>query len=166
MFEGSVPPGARLEWRGDGYTATVSTRSKDAWKSLLYFIAWALAIVGWLSGSDLSHGRRNVLEFLVGIPLLVGATVVGWGALMRQWGQLSVSRHGDDGVIEQGVGPLGKTRRFRWSEVTKIEVVEEQKVKRITLRRAAGDMDFGLFLSDEAREFLLAVSAWRPPQQG
>ena len=68
-----------------------------------------------------------------------------------------MERDRDVGRIRQGAGWLVITRRFRWEEIGTVEEEEVSKVKRIVLKRQAGDVRFGGLLNEAGRGYLIAV---------
>ena len=112
---------------------------------------------GGLYGGQIVSGKWDWLESVLGLPILAGAFLAGWQGMMRAWGWISVERDRDVGRIRQGAGWLVITRRFRWEEIGTVEEEEVSKVKRIVLKRQAGDVRFGGLLNEAGRGYLIAV---------
>jgi hypothetical protein len=91
----------------------------------------------------------------------LGSIGIGWMVLIMTFGRVTVSVRGDDGIIFSGVGPIGRRKRFRWSEVRDMRLTRfgESNGKaqyRITLD-AEKLIHFGTMLKEERQQFLLAA---------
>ena len=77
--------------------------------------------MGGIYGSQIMHGKFDIMMSLFGIPFLIGTLFLGSAAIMSLFGRVDVSVVDNQGTVFVGVGPFGWTRRFDWSEITRIE---------------------------------------------
>ena len=114
------PRGAWFTPAFDGFEAGVSTRSPFAIFLVPFLCVWSGFSLGGIYGTQVWTGRFNLLMSLFGIPFVLGTFLFGSIALMSVAGKYVVSVAGDEGRIFVGVGPLGWTRHFAWSGITRI----------------------------------------------
>ena len=104
------------EWR-----IGASTRSYMAWILVPFMCVWSGGSMGGIYGSQIMHGKFDIMMSLFGIPFLIGTLFLGSAAIMSLFGRVDVSVVDNQGTVFVGVGPFGWTRRFDWSEITRIE---------------------------------------------
>jgi hypothetical protein len=124
--------------------------------------------LGSIYGSQFQKGHFDLFLSAFGIPFVCGTLYMASLVLMTAAGTVVVSRDGDEAKVFQGIGPLGWTRSFRWSEVDR--VVEGTSswgsrrgappLRLIELHLKSIErpvVKFGKLLSDERRWFLIAA---------
>jgi hypothetical protein len=128
-----------------------------------------VSLVG-IYGSQIRSGKLNLGISLFGIPFILGTVFLGSQALMATLGRVAVLRDSDDGAIFVGIGPLGWTRRFRWSEVVSAMEADSRTnygfrgqlpMQVISLKTVSDGIPktirFGTQLSADRREFLVGL---------
>jgi hypothetical protein len=75
---------------------------------------------GGIYGTQIYHGKFNLFQSLFGIPFLLGTVLFGSIALMTLCGKVVVAVSRDEGRVFTGVGPVGWTRKFKWSGVKSV----------------------------------------------
>jgi hypothetical protein len=152
----------------NGFRASATTRAWYALFLVPFMCVWSGASLGGIYGSQIRSGKLNLAISLFGIPFILGTLLLGSQALMATFGRVAVIREGDDGAIFVGIGPLGWTRRFRWSEAVSAMEADTRSNYRgrlpmqlISLKTVADGIPktirFGAQLSADRREFLLAL---------
>lgn len=158
------PPGVTYENHGHGWCICASVRSWFSWMMIpafLFINGINLIVVG---GSQVIEGKFNPIMMLVGVPGFLIGIGVGLFTLIALCGKvivLSDERDEDAGSVRLGVGPLGMTKRFRWSEVHSVSETESggesngRPVMQITLLRDEEDIHFGTLLPDHRRRYVI-----------
>lgn len=155
------PGGISYENYGMGWRLASTTRSGIAFFLVPFMIVWSGFSLGGIYGSQLFEGKFDPIRSLFGIPFVLGTLLFGSFAVMSVIGRMVIKTdemNHDNGSIFMGVGPIGWTRRFRWSEVRRIEETissGKNRSKQITLMRDQGDINFGGMLSDKRRRYLI-----------
>lgn len=115
------PEGAWFHDEYPGWRIGASTRSWTACLLVPFVCVWSGFSLGGIYGSQLVSGEFNPVMSLFGVPFVLGSLALGCVAIMSICGRVDVIVADTDGRIFTGVGPFGWTRRFDWSEVTRIE---------------------------------------------
>ena len=167
VFDPSNPPhGTSIRAAAGGFSASASTRSAQAWFLVPFMCVWSGFSLGGIYGSQFLKGHFDLGNSLMGIPFVLGTLLFGTQAVMSACGHVSIALIGDEGSIFEGVGPLGWTRRFRWSD---LESVREGRASYLSGRGRQNDLlialhfksgsqpplRFGTMLSEERRWFLM-----------
>jgi hypothetical protein len=155
------PSGAWYDETFDGFRLGATTRSCIALFLIPFMCVWSGGSLGGIYGSQIATGRFNPLLCLFGIPFLLGTVLFGSLALMTACGRQSLSVEGDEGVVFTGVGPIGRRKRFAWSEVTGIDeelrLGQKGQPSRAILLTGANPVRFGSMLSDARRQFFVGI---------
>jgi hypothetical protein len=156
------PSGAWARSQGNEFEAGATTRSAMGFFLVPFAMVWSGFSLGGLYGTQIVHGKFDLAHSLFGIPFLVGSLVLIPLALMAVLGKVVVRGSGDEGSVFIGIGPVGWTRRFRWSEINKAHLSEtkwQQNGRSLPLLELTGPkpIRFGSQLSEKRRNFLLAV---------
>ncbi|GAA4433828.1 hypothetical protein [Bremerella cremea] len=163
-FDINMPPrGVAYDNSGMGWRIAATTRNWMALFLIPFMCVWSGFSLGGIYGSQIVEGEFNPFLSLFGIPFLLGTLVMGWMALMSLFGQVVVradEMDRDGGIVFQGIWPLGRTRRFRWSDVQNIDETQSFTRKggattHIRLMRSEGDIKFGGMLSEERRRYIM-----------
>lgn len=104
------------EWR-----IGASTRSPAAFFLIPFMCVWSGFSLGGIYGTQIATGEFDLGTSLFGIPFVLGTLLFGGIAVMTVCGRIELIVADSDGRLFTGVGPFGWTRRFDWSEVTRIE---------------------------------------------
>lgn len=118
--------------------------------------------MGGIYGSQIAKGKFDLTQSLFGIPFLLGTVVLTSLCLMTTLGKVVVRGLNDQGSIFVGVGAIGWTRRFRWSEIQSIRESMskwQQNGRNMPLIELNGPQPirFGTQLTDARREFIIAA---------
>jgi hypothetical protein len=157
------PSGAWFEQLANGFRAGATTRSWAALFLVPFTCVWSGGSLGGIYGTQIFSGKFNPFMSLFGLPFLIGSVFLISSCAMMLAGKVEVLRRGDDLSIFTGVGVLGWTRKYSWSDFSaaredtsrygsnwnrqnSVIVLEGQ-------RRAA----FGTMLNAERRYFLLSA---------
>ncbi len=155
------PAGVSYENYGMGWRIASTTRSGLAFFLVPFMCIWSGFSLGGIYGSQIAEGEFDPLRSLFGIPFVLGTLLFGSMAVMSVIGRVVIKNDEldhDAGSVFMGVGPIGWTRRFRWSEVRRIDETlstGKNRSKRITLTRDEGDIHFGSMLSDKRRRYII-----------
>lgn len=103
------------EWR-----IGASTRSPAAFFMVPFMGVWSGFSLGGIYGTQLAKGEFDLGSSLFGIPFLIGTIVFGTLALMTVFGRTEITVSNADGRVFTGIGPIGWTRRFDWSKVSRV----------------------------------------------
>jgi len=159
----SPPGGAWFEQWAEGFRVGATTRS---WMALLlvpFSCVWAGGSLYGIYGRQILNGRFSAIDSLFGIPFLLGSCVLVWLCAMNLAGEVEITRRGDELSVFTGIGGLGWTRSYNWSDFSFVR--EDRSRGSINFngsgsvvvlegrRRAA----FGSMLSDERRYFVLSA---------
>lgn len=155
------PGGVSYDNNGMGWRIAATTRSWSAFFLVPFMCIWSGFSLGGIYGSQIAEGKFDPFLSLFGIPFVLGTLLFGSFAVLSVIGRIVIrtdEMDHDAGSIFLGVGPIGWTRRFRWSEVRRIdETVGSGKNRstRITLFRDSSDINFGDMLSEKRRRYIL-----------
>ena len=158
------PAGVRIERTPLGFVL----RASDG--SFGYAIAWlvfagVLAALPFRLGAEINsesfQGGQGIAWGLwaAGLVVLIGAAVFSW------FGQIRVTKTSGSGEIFSGLGPLGRTRRFEWTDFSDVGVHEFSRDAGKRTTRTFHDVEltgpsasyrFGEDLDDAPRAFIVA----------
>jgi hypothetical protein len=122
---------------------------------------WCSGVVFIVKGAIDQRGGFDITIGLFGLFFVTSTLLLLTFSLFLIFGKTIIRIEGDDGRIFTGVGPIGKTRRFRCSEIHEIR---EDRKGNGSYRRAVISLigqtriQFGGELNDERRRFVLAAS--------
>jgi hypothetical protein len=160
----SAPPSeAWFEQFPQGFRVGAFTRSWMALFSIPFTCVWSGISLSGIYGKQIGSGHFDPFSSLFGLPFLIGTFVLIGLDAMYLAGKVEIARSDDRLTIFMGVGPLGWTRNFQWSDFASaredsrrtgfnfngqgtILVLEGQ-------RRVA----FGSMLNEERRYFVLSA---------
>jgi len=143
-----------------GWRIGASTRSPAAFFLVPFMCVWSGVSLGGIYGTQIAKGEFNLGTSLFGIPFVLGMLFFGAIAVMTVWGRIDVIGQDSGGRLFTGVGPFGWSRRFKWSEITRIDedvlgyeyTGSNGKVVALVGKTR---LKFGSMLSDARRYFLL-----------
>jgi hypothetical protein len=114
------PDGAWYREDIDHVTIGASTRSWIALFIVPFMCVWSGGSLGGIYGTQIAKGEFNLEMSLFGIPFVLGTVVFGAFAVMSVCGKIEVELGRDRSRVFVGVGRLGWTRNFDWSDVRTI----------------------------------------------
>jgi hypothetical protein len=129
--------------------------------SCLPFVLWWDLIRGVWSDSGISFWTTLVF-------LSIWAAAIAYTdaiALVSVFGEIRIVKDGDAGEIFTGIGKLGRTHRFRWSEFQGSSEMESQfdangrtaRTRYIVLAGPSRRYKFAWLLPDDRRDFVAAA---------
>ncbi|MCP4522340.1 MAG: hypothetical protein GY827_11725 [Cytophagales bacterium] len=124
------PKGTWIKREMNKMVIGVSTRSPFAFFLIPFMVVWSSMSIGGIYGSQIMSGEFNPFMSLFGIPFLLGSIIFWSIALMTITGKVELTLDKQGGKIFTGVGVIGITKRFQWSEVSSIE----EKVSNLRMR--------------------------------
>lgn len=156
------PKGMWYYSQGNEFEVGTTTRSWAALFLVPFTLVWSGISVGGIYGTQIKHGHFQLFESLFGIPFLLGSAVLISATLMCLLGKIALRGSGDQGSVFMGVGPLGWSWKFRWSDIKGVRISEtkwQQNHQNLPLLElvAAKPVRFGSGLSEEKRNYVLAV---------
>jgi hypothetical protein len=157
------PRGVWVRQLGGGFEVGSTTRSAIAFFLVPFTLFWSGGALGGIYGSQIFKGQFDPKLSLFGLPFLIGSLFLVPIALISAFGKLVVRGEGDQGSVFLGVGPVGWTRRFRWSEIKRVHrsmsawTQNNRRVPLIELEREQKPVRFGTQLSEKRRDFMLAA---------
>ncbi len=154
------PKGAWFHDLGSEFRFGASTRSCIAIFLVPFMLVWSGASIGGIYGSQIVNGKFDPLLSLFGIPFLLGS-IFFWGvAIMSIWGRIEVTIRGDDGELFTGVGPIGRRRKFKCSDISfvgeQLQHTQKNSYYEVVLSGATR-IKFGSMLNEERRHFITEV---------
>lgn len=158
------PPGVTYQNRGRGWCIEASIRSRGSWFLVPVFLFWNGIAMGLVVGKQVLEGEFDLSITLFGIPFFLIGITIGLFMLLALLGNVTVvsdERDEDEGSVRLGVGPIGMTKRFRWSDIQGVIETDSggemngQPVMQITLERPEGDVHFGTLLPDHRRRYVM-----------
>lgn len=161
-FNLNDPPfGVSYDNYGMGWSIAATTRNGAAFFLVPFMCVWSGFSLWGLYGTQIQEGKFDLFRSLFGIPFVLGSLLLGSIAVLSLIGRTVIrtdEMDHDAGSIFLGIGPIGSTKRFRWSEVRRIDEslsIGKNRSKRITLYRDQGDIHFGGMLSDRRRRYVI-----------
>lgn len=118
------PKGVTVAEGMDGFTLTLSARSKAAFFLIPFMCVWSGFSLGGIYGTQIYKGEFDLKLSLFGIPFVLGTLLFGSIALMSAFGKVVLEVR--NGVLLHRVGFLGLnwTRRRDWTAFDRAELQE------------------------------------------
>ncbi len=156
------PRGAWHRSQGNEFEVGAVSRSGIAFFLVPFTLFWSGLSLGGIYGSQLAKGQFNLEQSLFGLPFLAGTLILVPITLMAIFGKVVVRSSGDSGGVFIGVGSIGWTRKFRWSEIRRARMSltkwkQNHRALPVIELEAPKPVRFGSQLSEARREFMLAV---------
>ena len=165
-MEKQIPWGVRLESNLVAFRVAATTFGLEFLFLLPFAGAFGYFSLGWLYWEQWTTKQFLLGRSLFGLPFLFGTLTVGWQGLMRLGGRVVVKSEGDEASVFEGLGPIGRTKRFRWSEVGQVKegflhdtvsTKTRTPAIRVTFRDSKRPvLKFGSMLSDKRLKFIVA----------
>ena len=158
------PNGAWFERLADGFRTGATTRSWVALFVVPFTCVWSGMSLGGIYGKQISSGQFDPTSSLFGVPcLLCSVFLIGYGA-MTTMGKIELSQRGGSLSVFTGIGRLGWTRNYLWSDFSSAR--EDSRRNGVNWNRQQGVVivlegkrraAFGTMLSEERRYFVLSA---------
>ncbi len=155
------PAGTWLRQMGGGFEVGATTRSGLAFFLVPFTLLWSGGSLSGIYGSQLLKGQLDWKLSLFGLPFLLGSCFLVPFTLMSVFGKVAVRRTGERGEVFLGIGRVGWSRQFRWSDVTGVRRAltkwqqNDRRVPLIEIQLGSKTIRFGSQLPELRREFLL-----------
>lgn len=155
------PAGAWFEQLPDGFRTGGTTRSWMALFLIPFTCVWAGGSLGCIFGRQFASGEFDPMSSLFGLPFLLGSIFLIGMCAMTVAGKVEIAQRGDRLSIFVGVGWLGWTRNYSWSDFSAVR--EDRSLSgfnwnglgRMILLEGKRRAAFGSTLSEERRYFVL-----------
>jgi hypothetical protein len=162
-FELSKPPsGAWVKKGRENLIVGATTRSAIAFVLVPFMLVWSGGSIGGIYGTQVVSGEFSLFMSLFGIPFLIGSVIFWKLAFMAIWGKVVVTLDKEGGTIFTGIGSLGKTKKFVWSDISSVKeetsICYNRKGSRATTKiylEGQKRVGFGSPLSEERRYYVL-----------
>ena len=116
-FDLNAPPsGAWFERLPSGFRTGATTRSWMALFFVPFTCAWSGASMWGIYGQQFLKGEFNLMESIFGLPFLVGTILLLALCAMSVAGRTEITKTSDRLLVFTGVGPIGITHTYSWSE--------------------------------------------------
>lgn len=156
------PKGVWFQRRTQGFELGSTTRSASAFFMIPFMCVWSGFSLGGIYGTQIYHQKFNLAMSLFGIPFVLGTLLFGSMAVMAACGKAVVAVDRDEGRVFLGVGPVGWTRRFKWSAVEGIkeDVSKYQTNNRylpVIVLSGPTPVRFGSGINESRRQYMIAA---------
>ena len=153
------PGGVMYEAQPEGFVLSASARSCLPIFLIPFMCVWSGGSLGGIYGTQIMSGKFNLWFSLFGIPFILGTLLMLWANLMGLFGKVRLTVQGNEGEIFTGFGTIGRTKRFRINEVTKVreQVSRGKSTTYSIVIEGPEEVRFGSELSTPRREFFMQV---------
>lgn len=159
-FNRNEPP--KGAWIKSDFTAMTIGATTRSWFSLFlipFMLVWSGMSLGGIYGSQLSSGVFDIMSSLFGIPFIIGSVIFWSLALMLTFGKVEITLTTEGGKIFTGIGILGFTQRFEWSEISNIyediTYSSRRQPQHAIILEGKTRLSFGSMLNNERRYYIL-----------
>lgn len=153
------PAGISLALTPHGWRVAATTRSANFFLFAMFTVFFGPVAVTGMIGQQIQKGQFNPLAALLAVTFLLVSCFSFVMAAMHSFGQVVVSREGDEGEVFTGVGSLGWRRRFLWTGVKSVlqdpMPYQQSGSSNLGIRLVGPDILFGSLLRDNRRRFVL-----------
>ncbi len=158
------PAGAWFEQLPDGFRVGATTRSWQALFLIPFTCAWSGMSMYGIYWRQIASHRFDPTGSLLGFPFFLGTCVLVSLCALNVAGKVTVTRHADRLSIFIGVGWLGWTRNYSWSDFRSIR--EDlagsawnnwNRQGRVIILEGARRATFGSVWSEDRRYFVLSA---------
>jgi hypothetical protein len=158
------PNGAWFEQLANGFRTGATTRSWMALFVVPFTCVWSGMSLGGIYGKQISSGLFDPTSSLFGVPFLLGSVFLIGYCAMTTMGKVELSQRGGSLSVFTGIGRLGWTRNYLWSDFSSAR--EDSRRNGVNWNRQQGVVivlegkrraAFGTMLSEERRYFVLSA---------
>jgi hypothetical protein len=154
------PKGAWFREDMTGFEVGSTTRSATALFLVPFMCVWSGFSLGGIYGTQIYQHKFNLATSLFGIPFVLGTVILGSLALMTTFGRTVLSVNGDQGKIFTGVGPIGWTRKFKWTGIREVSegignVQRNGRYQQQIVLQGDTRLTFGSGIREDRRYFIL-----------
>ena len=110
------PSGVWYEKRPSGFRIGATTRSWMAVFLIPFTLVWSGFSLSMIYGRQVQKGQFDLFSSLFGLPFLIGTCFLLAGCALAVAGKTEVTRDGDRLSVFTGIGWLGLTRTYAWSD--------------------------------------------------
>jgi len=161
----SPPSGAWFEQTPEGFSTGATTHSWYAVFIVPFTCVWAGGSLSGIYGKQILSGKFDPASSFFGLPFLIGSLFLLCLCAMTVARKISVTKSGNELLIFTGVGPIGWTRHYPWSDFTTVREDLMRSNYRMTwsgLGRAIAlegkrKVSFGSMWSENRRYFVLSA---------
>lgn len=121
-----VPKGCWHKRDRDTIVFGATTRSPIAFFLVPFMLVWSGFSLGGIYGPQIASGNFNAFTSLVGIPFILGSIFFWAITLMAVFGKSEVTVDNYGGRIFTGIGKVGMTRKFDWTEIQEISEISSK----------------------------------------
>ena len=116
-----APVGAWVREEKKQLVIGAAMRSPFTFFMVLFMIVWTCGALGGIYGYQILTSKFDLIMTLFGIPFII-ATVYFWIlTIMSIWGKVELTIDKRGGTIFRGIGSVGRSKNFRWTEVSTIK---------------------------------------------
>ncbi len=138
----------------------------NCWSPIAFFLipfalVWSGGSLGGIYGTQILSGEFDLMMSLFGLPFLIGSIILLSTITMFLFGKTELTLDNDEGKIFTGVGKLGRTKRFKWSDIDKIHettsnvrVNNSRNLTKISIK-GSKKTTFGMWLNERKQYYLL-----------
>lgn len=112
--------GVHVEDKGYKWSVEARHRSLMALFLVPFTLVWAGGSLSGIYGSQIVSGEFELEQSLFGIPFILGSIVLITLSLMSLYGKTRVSCHNGKATVFIGIGAIGWTRNFGWSDIERV----------------------------------------------
>jgi hypothetical protein len=157
------PSGAWFEQTPDGFRVGATLRSWIAIFYVPFTCVWAGVSLYGIYGTQIRSGHFVLFQSLFGLPFLIGSCFLISSCALYVAGRIEVTRLGDRLSVFTGVGWLGWTRNYTWTDFTSAR--EDTRLNkwgwtnrgRIIVLEGKSRVAFGSGLTENRSYFVLSV---------
>lgn len=164
LFKIDWPPeGVWYRKTEHGWQLEAVMRSPSAMLHVLFFVVWVAMTAMLTFRAMFGEAKVDPLQAWLLIPLWLASLLLAVWSVVALFGHVGVcfDKKSDTGFVFTGLGFLRWKKSFVGADVLSIEDREARlqsnwgALKEITLRREAGDIRFGMYLSGRRRRYLV-----------
>lgn len=160
----NVPPaGAWYQPLPDGFTVGATTRTWQAAFIIPFTCVWSGFSMSGIYGSQFAKGHFDLGSSLFGLPFIFGTCMLLSMCALYTAGKVVVTLRSGRLSIFTGVGPVGWTRSYSWTEFKTVReelssgVFNTNRRGKCVYLEGSRRVGFGSLLSDDRRYFVASA---------
>ncbi len=139
---GELPSGLKLSCDGHGETLRYRIFTSTAWVVLIFALIWNGMVSRLVSGVT---SKPFSPQMLLAIPFVAVGIIMAIAALLQLFGHVEVRCRDEELEIFTGIGPIGRTRRVRFAEISMIDVTQSyngnnSRINGVAIRLSGGKL--------------------------